>query len=117
MVIGSDYIPERGEVIWLTFDPQAGHEQADRRPALIISPAVYNAKVGLALLCPITSQVKGYPFEANIPQGLPIEGVVLADQVKNLDWEAREAELIFQLPSQIVNEVLKKIHLLLSVES
>lgn len=117
MVKSSDYIPKRGDVIWLTFDPQAGHEQAGRRPALILSPAAYNGKVGLTILCPITSQVKGYPFEVNIPQGLPIEGVILADQVKNLDWEVRKAELIFQLPSQTVNEVLKKIHLLLSVES
>ncbi|MFO8035185.1 MAG: endoribonuclease MazF [Anaerolineales bacterium] len=117
MVNGSDYVPERGDVIWLTFDPQAGHEQAGRRPALVLSPAAYNGKVGLAILCPITSQIKGYPFEANIPQGLPIEGVILADQVKNLDWEVREAGLIFQLPSQILNKVLKKILLLLSVES
>ncbi|MFO7943794.1 MAG: endoribonuclease MazF [Anaerolineales bacterium] len=117
MVKSSDYVPERGDVIWLTFDPQAGHEQAGRRPALVLSPAAYNGKVGLAILCPITSQIKGYPFEVSIPQGLPIEGVILADQVKNLDWEVRETELIFQLPSQVVNEVLKKIHLLLSVES
>ena len=117
MVKSSDYVPERGDVIWLTFDPQAGHEQAGRRPALVLSPAAYNGKVGLSILCPITSQVKGYPFEVNIPQGLPIAGVILADQVKNLDWEVRGAELIFPLPSQIVNEVLKKIHLLLSVDS
>ncbi|MBS3753816.1 MAG: endoribonuclease MazF [Anaerolineales bacterium] len=116
MVKGSDYIPERGDVIWLAFDPQAGHKQAGRRPALVLSPAAYNGKVGLATLCPITSQIKGYPFDVNIPQGLPIEGVILADQVKNMDWEIRKAELIFRLPSQIVNEVLKKINLLLFLE-
>ena len=116
MVKSSYYVPERGDVVWLTFDPQAGHEQAGRRPALVLSPAAYNGKVGLAILCPITSQVKGYPFEVNIPQGLPIEGVILADQVKTLDWKMRKAELIFQLPNQIVNEVLKMINLLLSTE-
>ena len=116
MVKDSDFVPERGDVIWLTFDPQAGHEQAGRRPALVLSPSAYNEKVGLAILCPITSQVKGYPFEVNIPQGLPIEGVILADQVKNLDWEVREAKLVFQLPSQITNEVLKKINLLIFLE-
>jgi len=115
MVKGSDYVPERGDVIWLTFDPRASHEQAGRRPALVLSPAAYNGKAGLAILCPITSQVKGYPFEVNIPQGLPIEGVILADQVKNLEWEVRKAELIFPLPRQSVNEALKKIHVLLSV--
>jgi mRNA interferase MazF len=86
------YIPARGDIIWLTFNPQAGHEQAGRRPALVLSPSEYNEKVWLAILCPITSQIKGYPFEVEIPDGLPVTGVVLADQGKSLDWKARQAE-------------------------
>lgn len=105
--------PDRGDLIWLTFDPQAGHEQAGRRPALVISPASYNAKVGLALVCPITSRSKDYPFEVALPEGLEIQGVVLADQVKSLDWRARHADSIGQLPEKLVDEVLNKVRLLI----
>jgi mRNA interferase MazF len=107
------YFPGRGDVVWLTFNPQAGHEQAGRRPALVLSPLAYNVKVGLAILCPITSQIKGYPFEVVIPDGLTVSGVVMADQVKNLDWQARQAELICELPEATVTEVLAKISTLL----
>lgn len=108
------YIPHRGDIIWITFNPQAGHEQAGRRPAVILSPASYNGKVGLAILCPITSQVKAYPFEVVIPSGLKIAGAILSDQVKSLDWKARQAELICKLPLQTVDEVLVKLNILLS---
>ncbi|KAF0107531.1 MAG: mRNA interferase [Anaerolineaceae bacterium] len=107
------YVPERGDLVWLTFNPQAGHEQAGRRPAVVLSPAAYNGKVGLALLCPITSQVKGYPFEVALPGGLPISGVILADQVKSLDWQAREAEKIARLSDPVMQDVLSKIGALL----
>jgi mRNA interferase MazF len=103
------YIPGRGDVVWLKFDPQAGHEQAGDRPALIISPKAYNAKVGLFLVCPITSQVKRYAFEVPIPPGLPVQGVVLADQIKSLDWRARQAHYICTLPAEITEEVIAKI--------
>jgi mRNA interferase MazF len=103
------YIPERGDLIWITLDPQAGHEQKGRRPALVLSPKSYNGKVGLAILCPITSQVKGYPFEVVIPEGLGIEGVILSDQVKSLDWQIRRAEFQTRLPDQVVEEVLQKL--------
>ena len=73
-------------MIWLTFTPQSGREQAGRRPALVVSPSAYNSKVGLALVCPITSKVKGYPFEVPLPNGVPVQGVVLADQMRGLDW-------------------------------
>lgn len=109
-----EYIPDRGDIVWVTFNPQAGHEQAGRRPALVLSPAPYNGKVGLAILCPITSQVKGYPFEVLIPAGLPISGAILSDQVKSLDWKARQAELVCTLPSVITDEVLQKIITLLT---
>jgi len=108
------YVPDRGDVVWITLHPQAGHEQAGRRPALVLSPAAYNGKVGLAILCPITSQVKGYPFEVAIPAGLAVMGAILADQVKSLDWEARGAELICTLPARTVAEVLRKLGTLLS---
>jgi mRNA interferase MazF len=102
------YVPQRGDVVWITLNPQAGHEQAGRRPAVILSPDPYNAKVGLALLCPITSQVKGYPFEVVIPAGLPATGVILSNQIKSLDWRARKAEWICSLPPQTTAEVLAK---------
>lgn len=108
------YVPERGDAIWLTFNPQAGHEQAGRHPALVLSPAAYNGKVGLALLCPITNQVKGYPFEVALPGDLAVGGVVLADQLKSLDWRARQAEYITRLPDEVVAEVLAKVSTLLS---
>jgi mRNA interferase MazF len=108
------YVPERGDVVWINLNPQAGHEQAGRRPAVVLSPAAYNGKVGLAILCPITSQVKGYPFEVLIPGGLDVSGVILADQVKSLDWQARKAELICVLPAVAVTEVLQKLGVLLS---
>ncbi|MBM3145542.1 MAG: endoribonuclease MazF [Chloroflexi bacterium] len=108
------HIPNRGDVVWITFNPQAGHEQAGRRPALVLSPASYNGKVGLALLCPITSQIKGYPFEVLIPDGLRISGAILSDQIKSLDWNVRQAELVCKLPSATVDEVLQKVNTLLS---
>lgn len=101
------YIPERGDVIWISMNPQAGHEQAGRRPAVILSPKSYNGKVGLAILCPITSQVKGYPFEVVIPEGYEVAGAILSDQIKNLDWKARKAKFNCQLPNEIINKVLK----------
>lgn len=110
---GQPYVPDRGDVVWLTFNPQAGHEQAGRRPAVILSPAAYNGKVGLALLCPVTSQVKGYPFEVAIPGGLQVSGVVLADQLKSLDWQVRNAVLIGRLPESTIAEILVKARTLL----
>jgi len=107
-------VPDRGDVVWIVLSPQAGHEQAGRRPALVLSPAAYNRKVGLALLCPITSQVKGYPFEVRLPRGLPVTGVILADQVKSLDWRARKAEVVCKVPEEVVQEVLLKLGTLLS---
>jgi len=116
-VVGrEEYVPERGDVVWITLNPQAGHEQAGRRPAVVLSPGAYNAKVGLAILCPITSQVKGYPFEVEIPAGLPVTGAILADQVKSLDWRARRAEWVCALPSETVAEVLRKVEVLLRRE-
>jgi len=108
------YVPERGDVVWITLNPQAGHEQAGRRPAVVLSPGAYNGKVGLALLCPVTNQVKGYPFEVLIPEGLAVSGAILADQVKSLDWRAREAELAGRLPAETTQEVLQKAGVLLS---
>lgn len=107
------YVPKRGDAIWINFNPQAGHEQAGHRPALVLSPQAYNRKVGLAILCPITNQVKGYPFEVRLPENLKVTGVVLADQVKSLDWQVRQAELICPVPAQVVAHILGKLHTLL----
>lgn len=106
-------VPARGDVVWITLDPQAGHEQRRRRPALVVSPTAYNRRVGLALLCPITSQVKGYPFEVALPDGLPLEGVVLADQVKSLDWKARRCSRACAIPDEVVVQVLRRLNALL----
>ena len=100
--------------MWITLNPQAGHEQAGRRPALVLSPVNYNDKTGLAILCPITSIVKGYPFEVLLPEGFPVAGAILSDQVKSLDWRRRNAELICTLPAGIISEVLLKLNTLLS---
>ena len=108
------YVPDRGDAVWLTFDPQAGHEQAGRRPAVVVSPRRYNKRSGLALLCPVTSQMKGYPFEVVLPPELPIEGAILADQVRSLDWRARKAARICALPSVTIEEVVGKLQSLLS---
>lgn len=108
------YIPRRGDIAWLSFTPQAGREQAGRRPAVVLSPSAYNGKVGLALFCPITNRIKGYPFEVAIPRGLAVTGVVLADHVKSLDWRARQAEFADRLPDAELNEVLGMIGALLS---
>ena len=105
--------PQRGEVVWLTFTPQAGHEQSGRRPALVLSPVSYNRRVGLALVCPITARIKGYPFEVPLPPDLPVAGAVLADQVKSLDWRERQAERICSLPEPVVTAVLERLGLLL----
>ena len=107
------YIPNSGDIVWITFNPQAGHEQAGRRPALVLSPPAYNGKVGLAILFPITSQIKGYPFEVLIPDGLKISGAILSDQVKSLDWKARQAEFICKLPPATFNEVVQKLSTLI----
>lgn len=107
------YIPDRGDLVWLQFNPQAGQEQAGHRPAVVLSPRAYNQRSGLALFCPITSRVKGYPFEVVLPDGLPIKGAILSDQVKSLDWSARQASLAGKLPSVIVEELLAKISALL----
>ena len=108
------YVPERGDVVWISLNPQAGHEQAGRRPAVIVSPASYNGKTGFALLCPITSHVKGYPFEVRLPEGLPVSGVILSDQVKSLDWRAQDAELVCTLTSEAVMELLQKLTILVA---
>ncbi|MCZ2115197.1 MAG: endoribonuclease MazF [Anaerolineae bacterium] len=107
------YIPDSGDIVWISFDPQAGHEQAGHRPALVLSPKAYNGRIGLAILCPITSQIKGYPFEALIPDGLEITGAILSDQVKSLDWRARRVRFICRLPAGAFNEVIGKLRTLL----
>ena len=109
----NEYVPERGDVVWINLDPQAGHEQSGRRPALVLSAFEYNERTGLALLCPITSRVKGYPFEVALPPGMVVVGVILADQIKCLDWWARNAVFIDKVPEEPLTEVVRLVHLLL----
>jgi mRNA interferase MazF len=111
---GSGYTPDRGDLIWLTFDPQAGHEQAGRRPAVVLSPVRYNGAVGLGLFCPVTSRAKGYPFEVALDDSLPVHGVVLTDQVKSLDWRQREATFIAQLDKVATSAILSRVRTLLA---
>lgn len=106
--------PDRGDIVSLQFDPRRGREQAGRRPALVLSPRSYNAKVGLAILCPVTSHRKGYPFEVALPLGMKTKGVILADHVKSLDWQAREARMIERVSPSVLTEVLAKLELLLA---
>ena len=106
-------VPDAGDLVWLDFEPQAGHEQAGRGPALTLSPAAYNSRVGLALFCPVTRQVKGYPFEVLLPDDAPVSGVVLADQVKSLDWRARRAEVVGAVPPATLQQVVQRLRRLL----
>ena len=103
------YVPSRGDLVWLDFEPHAGHEQVGHRPALVVSPRAYNERAGLALLCPVTTRQKGYPFEVVLPAGLKIAGAILADQVKSLDFAARRAKRIAKAPGDVVQDVLAKI--------
>jgi mRNA interferase MazF len=107
------YVPEAGDLVWLSFSPQAGREQAGRRPALVLSQRAYNAKIGLCLVCPVTSRAKGYPFEVALPDGLPVGGVVLSDHVKSADWEARNAQYAGAAPAEVLGEVRAKLEPLL----
>ena len=109
-------VPDRGDAVWIDFSPQVGSEQAGHRPAVVLSPARYNGRVGLAILCPITSQVKGYPFEVVIPEGLGVTGVILSDQIKSLDWRKRRATVITRLPATVVAAALQNVGALLSMQ-
>ncbi len=112
----ASYVPGRGDLVGLQFNPQAGHEQAGHRPALVVSPSSFNRRVGLALCCPISSQVKGYPFEVALPSGLGVEGAILSDQVKSLDWRWRKAKRIGRVPSEVLDETVGKILALIDPE-
>ncbi len=112
-MVDGEYVPNRGDIVWMSFTPQAGHEQAGHRPALVVSPREYNAITSLALCCPITSQVKGYPFEVALPPGGSITGVVLADQIRSVDWRARGARFERRCSSAVISEVIGKVGTLL----
>jgi mRNA interferase MazF len=109
------HIPDTGDLIWLSFTPQAGCEQAGRRPGLVLSPRSYNAKVGLCLVCPVTQHAKGYVFEVALPNGLPVRGVVLADHVKSADWQERGSDHIATVAADVLDEVRAKLKPLLGM--
>lgn len=108
-MVARGYVPDSGDLVWLTFDPQAGREQAGRRPALILSPRLYNERSGLAMVCPVTSRVKGYPFEVALPEDMRIGGVVLSDHLKSVDWKERCTEFAGRVPREILDEVLSRL--------
>ena len=110
------YVPKCGDVVWLDFSPKKGHEQAGRRPALVVSETDYNRKVGLAVVCPITNQGKGFQFEVALPAGQRVSGVVLSDHVKSLDWKERNVAFICTLPNAVLDEVLEKIAVLIGLD-
>src|SRR2546428_10851478 len=107
------YVPERGDLVWLNFHPQAGREETGRRPALIISPKQYNSKASLALCCPITSRVKGYPFETPVDESSTVRGVVLCDQIRSIDWRARKVRFIGRASTSCLDDVMAKVEALL----
>jgi mRNA interferase MazF len=107
-------VPDRGDLVYVNFTPQSGHEQAGRRPAIVLSPKLFNQKTGFAVLCPITRQKKGYPFEVELPSCLAIKGVILTDQLKSLDWRARQLQIVGRVPDEIVSKCLELIHTFLS---
>jgi mRNA interferase MazF len=109
------YCPEAGDFIWLDLEPSKGHEQAGRRPALVLSPRVYNARAGLCIACPVTNQAKGYPFETPIPAGQPVSGVVLADQPRAMAWPDRRAQFIAKTLAEVVDDVRAKLAVLIGV--
>ncbi len=104
-----EYVPDRGDLIWLSFDPRVGREQAGHRPALVLSPAVYNGRVRLAIVCPITSRIKGYPFEVRLPDHLAVSGVVLVDHVRSVDWVTRRAAWADRAPEAVMWDVETKL--------
>jgi mRNA interferase MazF len=106
------YIPDRGDIIWLEFDPQKGHEQKGRRPGIVLSKKEYNQKSNLAIICPVTSKIKDYPFEVRINS--IIQGVILSDQIRSIDWKSRNAAFIEKIPEEILKEILENIDLLLN---
>jgi mRNA interferase MazF len=108
-MVDRQWSPDRGDLVWLTFDPQAGREQAGRRPALVLSPGAYSAKTGLAVMCPITSQRKGYPFEVSLPADLPVQGCVLSDHLKSVDWRERQATFIARVRPELLAQVRNRI--------
>ena len=113
----SSYVPDRGDLVWLEFTPQAGSEQRGRRPALVLSPKIYNGKVGLALFCPVTSKIKGYPFEVELPDGTAVSGVVLSDQLKSLDWRSRKVKFIERASLDIMAMVTARVLTLLEPDT
>lgn len=109
------YVPERGHLVWLNFTPHAGHEQGGRRPALVLTPTSYNGLTGLMIAAPVTSRVKGYPFEVALPEGGAVRGVILSDHARSVDWRARRAEFVVAVPEAVLEEVGGKLAALLQL--
>jgi len=110
------YIPARGDVVWIDFNPQKGREQAGRRPAVVLSETIYNQKTGLALFCPITAHIKNYPFETVLPESSSVQGAVLCDHIKNLDWRSRNVQFECKLSQDILDEITDKVAVLIGIK-
>lgn len=115
-MVAREYVPDAGDLVWIDFTPQVGREQAGRRPAVVLSPRSYNERASLAVMCPITSKSKGYPFEVALPVGGRVRGVILSDHLKSLDWRERNAEKAGRLGPFILSEVLERISSLLQFQ-
>ena len=114
-MVARAYVPDAGDVVWIDFTPQAGHEQAGRRPAVVLSSRIYNERAGLAVLCAVTSHVKNYPFEVQLPAGSKIRGAILADQLKSVDWRQRRAEKFGRISPAILDDVRQRISVLIGL--
>ena len=114
-MVARGYVPDAGDVVWVDFVPQVGHEQAGRRPAVILSPRIYNERAGLAVVCPVTSHVKNYPFEVQLPAGSKVRGAILADQLKSVDWRQRRAEKFGRVSAAILTEVRQRVAALIGL--
>lgn len=115
-MVTRSYVPDAGDLVWLDFHPQAGREQTGRRPAVVLSPATYNAKAGFAVACPVTSAMKGYPFEVLLPESLPVHGVVLSDQIRSIDWRERRATRLGKLPADVLQRIRDNAAVLLGIQ-
>ena len=112
-MVAKPFVPDRGDLVWVGFNPTKGREQAKTRPALVVSPKAYNQKTGLSLMCPITSAQKGYPFEVEVKEK-QVSGVILSDHVRSLDWQARNVRFIARANASVLSQVQRKLLLLLS---
>jgi mRNA interferase MazF len=111
-----DYCPEAGDLVWIDLNPTLGHEQSGHRPAIVLTPRQYNARSGSCIICPITSRARGYPFEVAIPDGQPVSGIILVDQIRSVSWEDRYVKIAGAVPVKLLDEVRERLAALLQID-